>query len=235
MKKYILRLDDACEQMDISKWDKVEMLLDKYGVKPLVGVIPHCEDPEMKKYEIDNCFWEKVKRWNEKGWEIALHGYNHVYTTSNGGLNPVNDKSEFAGVALEIQKEKIRKGINIFLSKNVKPRVFFAPAHTFDINTLKALREESDIRIISDTIARDIYKMDDFVFVPQQSGKVRKLPFKVITFCYHPNYMSDIDFVSLEKFLTSSSKKFVSFPITDTNRTKDLFDIFLNYLYRKIH
>lgn len=45
MAKYILRLDDACEKRDIEKWDLMEQLLDQYNIKPLVGIIPHCEDP----------------------------------------------------------------------------------------------------------------------------------------------------------------------------------------------
>lgn len=40
MGKYILRLDDAAERMDIVKWNRMEVLLDKYNIKPLVGVIP---------------------------------------------------------------------------------------------------------------------------------------------------------------------------------------------------
>lgn len=93
MSKYILRLDDACEKRDIKKWDKIESLLDKYNIKPLVGVIPNCEDPMMNNYEIDLHFWDRVLSWGKKNWTIALHGYNHVYSTNNGGLNPVNKRS----------------------------------------------------------------------------------------------------------------------------------------------
>jgi predicted deacetylase len=82
----------------------------------------------------------------------------------------------------------------------IDPKVFFAPAHTFDNNTLIALKECSNIRIISDTIANDVYSQFGFTFVPQQSGRVRKLPFKTVTFCYHPNVMNDDEFVRLEKF-----------------------------------
>lgn len=42
----------------------------------------------------------------KKGWIIALHGYEHVFETTSGGINPVNNKSEFAGVNLEKQKKK---------------------------------------------------------------------------------------------------------------------------------
>ena len=86
--KYILRLDDACEKRDIDKWDRMEELLDRYKVKPLVGIIPHCEDPAMDEYLPDPEFWYRVDNWIEKGWTIAMHGFNHVYSNHNGGINP---------------------------------------------------------------------------------------------------------------------------------------------------
>ena len=73
-----------------------------------------------------------------------------------------------------------------------------------------ALKEESDIRIISDTIANDVYFENGFYFIPQQSGRVRKLPFKVVTFCYHPNMMKDEDFEELEIFLKGRHSNFAS-------------------------
>lgn len=158
MKKYIIRLDDACEKMDRDKWNSVETVLDKHNVKPLVGIIPACKDPKMNIYETDPDFWETtVVRWQNKGWEIALHGYDHVYITQSGGCNPINKKSEFASLPIDEQKRKIKEGIRIFNEHGISPKVFFAPSHTFDENTLKAIKEESDIRFISDTIAFDAY------------------------------------------------------------------------------
>jgi len=232
MKHLYIRLDDACEKMDIDKWSLIEKLLDKYSVKPIVGIIPHCEDPMMDKYPFDCAFWEKVQIWMDKGWTIALHGYNHVYSTCCGGINPVNKRSEFAGESLDIQKEKIRKGVSVFRNHGIDPVVFFAPSHTFDEFTLTALREESNIEIISDTIAWDSYKYRDFVFIPQQSGRVRKLPFKTTTYCYHPNSMDIDDYKKLEIFLKShrisdlSQVGFYNF-----NRKKTLFDRLLSMLY----
>ena len=46
MSKYIMRLDDAAEKMNVEKWLRMEQLLDKYSIKPLVGVIPACKDSE---------------------------------------------------------------------------------------------------------------------------------------------------------------------------------------------
>lgn len=231
MSKYILRLDDACEKMDIEKWDRMEQLLDKYGVKPLVGVIPHCEDPMMDNYPIDSNFWSKVNNWISKDWSIAMHGYNHVYSTECGGINPINKRSEFAGEPLEVQKEKIRKGISIMREHGINPKTFFAPSHTFDRNTLLALKAESDINIISDTIANDVYYQDDFQFVPQQSGRVRKLPFKVVTFCYHPNMMQENDFLILECFLEKNSDSFIEFPIEKNCRKFNFYDFLIKKMY----
>ena len=226
-----MRLDDACEKRDIARWDAVEVLLDRYGIKPLVGVIPHCEDPEMAQYLEDESFWERVKSWQEKGWSIALHGYNHVYNTACGGINPVNARSEFAGEPLEVQQEKIRKGVAVFREHGIDPEAFFAPSHTFDENTLEALRTESNIRIISDTVAGKPYRRGDFTFVPQQSGAVRKLPFPLTTFCYHPNTLNDAGLARLEVFLAENSKQFVAFPAKQTDRKAGWWDKFLQKLY----
>lgn len=231
MSKYILRLDDAAERMDIAKWNRVEILLDKYNIKPLVGVIPNCQDPMMKEYPIDSSFWNKVNEWKNKGWIIALHGYNHVYSTNKGGINPVNNRSEFAGVPLEQQKEKVREGVKIFHKNGHNPKVFFAPSHTFDENTIKALKEESNIRIISDTVANKSYQQYGMTFVPQQSGKVRKLPFHLVTFCYHPNTMKEQDFFLLESFLIQNNKKFVNFPIEQSSRKMSVYDRLLRKMY----
>lgn len=231
MSKYIIRLDDACEKMDIEKWNRMENVLDKYGVKPLVGVIPNCQDKMMDSYAVDEKFWDKVKRWEKKGWEIALHGYNHVYCTEDGGINPVNKRSEFAGLSLEQQKQKIKNGVEIFRMHGITPKVFFAPSHTFDKNTLEALKIESDIRIISDTIANKPYSKYGMTFVPQQSGCVRQLPFDTVTFCYHPNMMTQEDFENLEGFLKINRRKFISFPLVKTHRTLGIVDKILKRLY----
>lgn len=233
MSQYILRLDDASDYMDVEKWQQMEDLLDQYGVKPLVGVIPENKDPSLiETYERDPEFWNKTARWKDKGWELALHGCYHKYTTEEGGINPVNKRSEFAGVPLDKQKEMIRHGVDVLKNHGVEPKVFFAPSHTFDENTLIALREESDIRIISDTIANDVYFENGFYFIPQQSGRVRKLPFKVCTFCYHPNMMEDGDFEKLNGILESTNRYFVSISeIQLVKRKRALIDTLLRKIY----
>ena len=126
----------------------------------------------------------------------------------------------------------IRHGIDILKQYGIVTNVFFAPSHTFDKNTLIALKEESNIRIISDTIANDVYFENDFYFIPEQSGRVRNLPFKLCTFCYHPNTMSDKDFENLEIFLKKYYFKFVAVKeIELKKRLKSLFDKLLHFMY----
>lgn len=231
MPQYIIRLDDAAEKRDAKKWDSMEHLLDKYGVKPLVGVIPDCKDPMMEKYKRDDNFWGRVHCWIDKGWVIAMHGYQHLYTSHNGGINPVNKSSEFAGETLDIQKKKIEKGVAIMREHGIEPKVFFAPGHTFDENTILALKEKSEIRIVSDTVADKPYSKYGITFVPQQSGKVRALPFSTVTFCYHPNNMTETDFLNLENFIKEKQRKFIEFPNKENTRSKSCFDNILSFIY----
>ncbi len=230
---YLIRLDDVASYMDIEKWGRMEQLLDKYNIKPLVAVIPRCEDPDfIQKYEYNKEFWDIVKRYSEKKWAIGMHGFKHKFHNIECKSKYINDYSEFVGLSLDDQSTIIRKSWNIFLSNNIIPKCFVAPAHTFDENTLIALKNETNIRIVSDTIAFNIYKNNDIYFVPQQTGKCRKLPLKVVTFCYHPNNMNDNDFVYLENFISKNITKFKNFnDIKLKNKRKTMIDKLLNILY----
>lgn len=210
---YLLRLDDACPTMDVQKWSRIESILDKYGIKPMVGIIPNNKDSKQILSNPDPEFWNKVKVWESKGWAIALHGYDHCYISNEAGINPLWNRSEFAGVPLEKQKEKISKGIAVFHEHGIDPKYFFAPSHTFDLNTLEALRQCSQIRIISDTIATKPYNKWGFVFIPQMGGRPKTMRVEPLmrTICLHPSTMKDADFAELEQFLSLHKDKLIGF------------------------
>lgn len=234
--KYLIRLDDACPTMDGAKWQRMFDILDRYGVRPMVGIIPHNEDPKQEIDALDVEFWNKAKMWQQKGYAIALHGYNHCYISNEGlrGLNPLWERSEFAGVPYDVQKQKIRDGLEILSSHGVKPKYFFAPSHTFDENTLKALKECTDIRIISDTIATKPYKRGDFVFLPQLGGHCTEMKINGIwTFCLHPSTMMDANFEATERFMKEHKEEFVSFESLDLDnlKGKGLLDSLLSKAY----
>ena len=44
----LLRFDDICPTMNWEMWGKAKILLDEYGVKALLGVIPDCQDEDLK-------------------------------------------------------------------------------------------------------------------------------------------------------------------------------------------
>ena len=233
---YLIRLDDACPTMDEAKWQRMFDMLDKYNIRPMIGIIPDNNDPQQKIKSENPNFWKIVSTWGQKGYIIALHGYNHCYSSNGGlkGLNPMWRRSEFAGLPLGEQRDKIRKGIAIMREHGINPKFFFAPSHTFDENTLIALREESDIRIISDTIATKPYRYKDFIFIPQFSGQCREMKFSgLYTFCLHPNTMSDKAFEKTEGFFMLHKKDFLSFDSLNLLNigNKSVFDRLLSLGY----
>lgn len=234
MVQYLLRLDDATETMDRERWERIESLLSTFDIKPLIAVIPNNMDQRLKVSPYNNGFWDHLKELNRIGWEICMHGNAHLYHNRSGGINPVQQRSEFAGLPFDIQCEAIRKGYHKFCDNNINPQIFAAPSHTFDTNTLLALKNETPIRIISDTIAFRPYKKDDFTFIPQQFSRVRniKLP-GLYTISCHPGSMNDADYCNLERFLKLHGKRFISFSNLklDNLKNKTYADAVYSFLY----
>lgn len=230
--KYLIRLDDACPYMDSKKWKLMEEILDRYSVKPLVGIIPTNADSVTMIDEEDTRFWEKVHRWIEKGWNIALHGYDHVCITKDGGINPVHHRSEFAGLSYDEQSQKISKGYQKLKEHGIEPSFFFAPSHTFDENTLKAIKDFTPIRKISDLIATKPYKKGVLTIVPCQMGKLREMPIGGYwCACYHPNIMKDEEFEGLEAFIKTHQQDFIGFDELPEAGNKSVKDRLLSFAY----
>ena len=147
----LIRMDDISEYMNWELMDKCEELFDKYKIKPLLGVIPINRDPELLKFPKNHNFWERVDNWKNKGWEITMHGCNHLYTQKSDKKDIFNygGNSEFYGLDYELQLKKIKTGLDEFNKRKIKIRSFFAPNHIYDENTLKALKF-SKIKIIID-------------------------------------------------------------------------------------
>ena len=208
MPTYIIRLDDACHTMNHKKWNKIFDILDKYDIKPIVAVIPNNYDRKMIIDPHNNNFWNNVKKWESKGYHIAMHGYDHNYISKNSGLIPMNNKSEFAGVDKNTQTKKIQQGWKIFKKNGISPKIWVAPAHTFDKNTLQVLKKETDIYIISDGVAYYPYKKYDFFWIPQQLWWFEEKKDGVWTICLHPNNMNEEQIKKLENILKNNINNF---------------------------
>lgn len=135
----LVRFDDICPTMDWSQWKRAVEILDRHNIKPLLGVIPNCQDSDLMIDEPQKGFWGYIKELQAKGYTIAMHGYIHVYDTKVHGLVNETNHSEFAGHSYEEQYEKIRKGKEILNENGIFTEIFFAPAHSYDETTLRAL------------------------------------------------------------------------------------------------
>jgi predicted deacetylase len=205
---YILRLDDACPTMDGGRWKQVEGVLARHGVKPIVAIVPENADPDLMRCPPDPSFWEQAKSWAQSGWTIALHGYRHQLRSVRGGLVPVGRKGEFTGLPWAEQRHRVREGMKILEGKGLHPQVWVAPAHGFDLATLQALREETDIRTISDGFSFRAYDRLGFTWLPQQLWKPREMASGLWTICLHPNNVDAAALAGLEGFLAAHPDSF---------------------------
>jgi hypothetical protein len=207
--RYIIRVDDASEYMDHSKWDPFFDLFDKYQIRPIIAVIPFNKDPKMANNKADVNFWERVRNWQLKGYRIGLHGFEHKYSNHNSGIIGMNKYSEFAGVPFENQMEMISKAYNKFEDERVRPDIFVAPAHSFDKNTLKALKTHGNIKCISDGFFFNPVIRDEIKWIPQQLWGPEIKSKGVWTICYHPETSDNSVVNSLNLFLKDNIEAFV--------------------------
>lgn len=139
MNKILIRFDDICPTMDWSQWNRAVEVLNKYSVKPLLGIVPDCQDPVLKIDPPRADFWEYIRGLQAQGYALAMHGYQHRYDNIAKGLVTRRGNTEFAGHPYEVQYEKIKQGKAALESHGIFTDIFFAPSHSYDENTLKAL------------------------------------------------------------------------------------------------
>jgi predicted deacetylase len=207
----LLRFDDMCPTMDRAIWDPVEALLMELGIRPLLAVVPDNRDPYLDRGPRDPRFWDRVREWQARGWTIGLHGYQHSYRTLEKGLVGLLPFSEFAGVPKEKQEDNLIRAVEIFDREKVKPEVWVAPAHSFDETTVSILRRLG-INMISDGF--HCYPHRDhtgMIWVPQQFGNFRKLPFGLSTICIHLEDYPHSDLAIFGSQLRKFQKLFIGF------------------------
>tara|TARA_B100001123_G_scaffold304180_1_gene339591 strand:+ start:803 stop:1570 length:768 start_codon:yes stop_codon:yes gene_type:complete len=208
----LIRIDDIAENMNWELMEKAELLFDKYGIKPVLGVIPENKDTELLVYPKKNNFWEQVRIWKSKGWEIAMHGHTHVYDKECHKDDYFNygGGSEFYGHPIQEQEARIKNGLKKFESEKIKIRTFFAPNHTYDKNTFIALRN-CGINEVIDGYGLMPYIENEIKFIPQLFYKVFLLPFGIQSTQIHLNYWKERDFDNFENFIKKKSKKILTY------------------------
>lgn len=203
--KIAIRLDDITPDMDWEKFEKFRSLMDRYYVKPLIGVVPQSFDPKLHRGLPREDFWDVVENLRQDGWTIAMHGCHHLYTTTKGGLLPLNRQSEFAGLPYQEQKRLLSEGKQILENHGIVTDLFMAPAHSYDRNTLRALLELGFTRM-TDGFGRQPYIYRGMTFYPISFSRKRALKQKdgTTTFVVHCNTLTDQDFSFYENVFAQS-------------------------------
>lgn len=199
MKQYTIRLDDITPDMNWDNFERMLRLLKKYEIRPLLGVVPDNQDELLHCMEARADFFDVIRGLQKEGFCIAQHGYTHLYETDAKGLLGLNPFSEFAGLPPERQREKLEKGKAVLTKEGIDTNIFMPPGHTYDKNTLKALRELG-FCYITDGFFKKPYRMEGMTFFPctmleSYKGK------GVNTLCIHLNHKADRDFEELESFI----------------------------------
>ena len=205
----VIRLDDITADMDWIKFTKAEQILDTYGIKPLLGVVPDNRDENLHRSEKCADFAERLEKLKKKGWVFAQHGMNHVYTTEDSGILGLNPFSEFAGESYDVQKNRLIEGREILRSSGIDTDIFMAPGHTYDRNTVKALKE-TGFTTVTDGLFYKPYLDGEILFVPCRMHTNFKIK-GFDTVCMHTNLMKEEDFKNFEKFCRENSDSIVSF------------------------
>lgn len=206
--KYLFRMDDISWDMNYENFARIRDLFLQYDIKPIIGVIPKNENKLLKSQVgavsiSEERFWEEMRMLQrEHGWAVALHGYNHIYVTNDGGIFHLRKDSEFAGLPFDEQEKKIREGKQILEQNGLTIDAFMAPSHSLDRATIEALKING-ITTITDGNGVYPYTKRGVLFVPVTY--VYPMPYRGIcgvhTAMFHINTWDSSRFDRVELFL----------------------------------
>jgi predicted deacetylase len=207
--QYLLRFDDLCPTVSRPRWQRFLPLIEEFGLRPILAVVPDNQDRELVLSPPDPEFWARMRTMEAAGAAIALHGYHHLCLSQAESLLPLHRHSEFAGVAEETQSEWIGEGLGILRGQGLHPGIFVAPRHGFDQATLRALSQQG-IPLLSDGFARLPFTRGGLTWIPQQLwGPVAKKK-GLWTICIHSNSATDAQLAQLQAFVREHAAAFTS-------------------------
>ncbi len=234
-KALIFRLDDIAPNMSWQMMERVKNLFNKYKVKPILGIIPKNEDKELMSYPLcDFDFWKEVKNFKKQGWEIAMHGYEHLYHKNSKKNDYLGHggNTEFVGDSYDEQFKKLNQGLEIFKKQGIDVKIFFAPNHTFDKHTIEACKNLG-FKSIIDGYGLAPYYENGIIFIPQLFYKLYTIPFGIQTIQLHLNYFSEKDYFKLENFVKKNQKEIISYEEACRAISDSFYDKFLRILTKK--
>lgn len=239
MSRYLMRFDDINPEMDWERFFLVKKILEQYNIKSILGVVPNCKDKNLSVAKPFTKYYQYLRKYKAYGDIISQHGYQHIYDSKVRGKFGSSNNSEFAGHSLKNQYEKLMKGKNILKKHLIWDPVFMAPAHSFDKNTLLALRK-LNFKTVLDGFSLYSYKENGIKFVPQISSKPLPIFLPGISqLCIHINTITDKEINNLIKFIEKNHNLFISLHETSiinkfVGRIEKIFVFILIKLFRFI-
>lgn len=207
MRKTIsVRIDDVSPYMNRENFRKCIGQLAELGIKPLLGIIPKVQDESIHNDDVDD-FWGWMRALQQDGYPIAMHGVHHVYTSRRKGLVCKRPMSEFTGYSLEEQQELLQCGYDTLKENGIETKTFFAPGHSYDMNTLRALKNVG-FTTISDGKSFRPYVREGILCVPATSMYKRHKG-RHLTICIHPDTEKNIE--QIYDFLRANREQVISF------------------------
>lgn len=208
--QYLLRFDDLCPTVPRARWESFRNVVEEFRIKPILAVIPDNQDETMEHGPYDPAFWDQMREMEGAGAAIAVHGYQHIWRSQGKSLLGIHRRSEFAGVDLRTQREWIDAGFRILREKGLHPRLWIAPRHGFDRNTLRAL-SEAGVQYISDGFARIPFRRYGVTWIPQQLWSPVVKSKGLWTICIHPYAAHASEAEQLRRFIGRHGSQFTSF------------------------
>lgn len=210
--KIAVRMDDITPDMDWERFRFFQELFEETGIRPLLGVVPDCRDQKLRIGEKRQDFYPYMQALKKQGYCFAMHGYQHLYTTKKGGLFPLNNLSEFAGLPYERQLRMIEDGRRILSGNGIETDMFMAPAHSYDKNTLRAL-QAAGFRSMTDGFGRFPYEYDGMIFYPisfRFEDSLRQ-PEGYSTLVIHANTVRESEKERYVRMFRGNREKFISY------------------------
>lgn len=239
--QYLLRFDDLCPTVAKHRWQRFQPLIEEFGIRPILAVIPDNRDHDLQLSPPDPDFWIKIRAMEAAGATVALHGYQHICNSRGRSLLALHRRTEFAGATLEVQREWIHNGLHILRSHGLSPSVWVAPRHGFDGNTLEALRKEG-IKVLSDGLARFPFVRGGLTWIPQQLWAPVNKQEGLWTICVHANTAHSPLVAELRGFLRGHAEQFTTvdrvlaeFPAEKLSMTERIYETMALWRVRASH
>lgn len=208
--RVIWRIDDLAPGFPWDAFDPIAEKLIESEITPIIGVIPSNLDNSLG-YSSDNPkdFWDKVRNFQDLGWVIAQHGLHHICSGNHRNYLGSVSPSEFCGLSLWEQEDKIAKGKDLLFSQGIDTKVFMAPKHSFDMLTISALNS-LDFSAITDGWGVRPYLKNRIALIPQLTSRFFTHVPGIWTNCIHIKNTNPY----MQKFLIKQINEFKRFAIT---------------------